>query len=84
MMMNKNSQDISSGNDSNNYQAKEMHIHGANIETVIEISKLTAQNVFNENFLKLSGEAYKVAYDRANELLGDYLNKLKEKFEKGK
>lgn len=78
-MMNKSKQEINAGSDSTIYQAKEMHIHGPNTESIIEISKLTAQNVFNDNFLKLRGEAYEVAYDRANEFLNDYLNKLKEK-----
>jgi|GEM_PF-2273212 len=77
-MINRSNQEMIAGSESTNYQAKEMHIHGPSLESIIELSKLTAQNVFNDNFIKLRGDAYEVAFDRANELLNDFLNKFKE------
>jgi hypothetical protein len=77
-MINSSNQEIIAGNESTNYQAREMHIHGPDMASIIELSKLTAQGVFNDNFIKLRGDAYQLAFDRADELLNDFLNKFKQ------
>jgi len=73
--MNKNKQDQRSGDNSTNIQAGSITIQtGLTYNDVKEI----AEDVFKNNFLIMTGQAKLTAEQRANDLIENFLNRLKQ------
>lgn len=74
-MIKDKTQKIESGDNSNNYQAETINQYGLSYREVKDL----ALDVFRENFLIFSEQAKQIAGERAEELIDNLLNEIKEK-----